>query len=92
MTDMYEAVEAMAKIITGRPTRDLSALREEFIAKLTLSDTHKRMLKEYIDYGCDFRHALQTGEKRGWPLEHEAENFVYMTGMFIRLAIQAERL
>jgi hypothetical protein len=90
VTDMYEALEAMAKIVTGK-AKDLSSLREEFIAKLKLPDAHKRMLKEYIDYGCDFRHALKSGEKRTWPLEHEAENFVYMTGLFIRLAIQAEQ-
>src|SRR6266545_654036 len=55
VTDMYEALEAMAKIVTGKPTKDLSALREEFIAKLRLPETHKIMLKQYIDYGCDFR-------------------------------------
>jgi hypothetical protein len=91
VTDMYEALEAMAKLVTGKPTRELSALREEFIAKLRLPETHKVMLKEYIDYGCDFRHALEAGQPRTWPLEHEAENFVYMTGVFIRLAIQAEK-
>jgi len=37
----------------------------------------------------DFRHALETGEKRVWPLEHEAETFVYLTGLFFRLAIQS---
>ena len=89
VTDMYEALEAIAKIVTGKPIKELSGLRDEFIAKLRLPDTHKRMLKEYIDYGCEFRHALEAGETRRWPLEHEAEHFVYMTGMFIRLAIQA---
>jgi hypothetical protein len=87
---MYEALEAMAKIVTGK-SKDLSALREEFVSKLKLTDSHRRMLKEYIDYGCDFRHALEAGQPRTWPLEHEAENFVYMTGVFIRLAIQAEK-
>jgi hypothetical protein len=91
VTDMYEALEAMAKIVTGK-TKDLSALREEFISKLKLSDSHKRMLKEYIDYGCDFRHALEERQTRTWPLEHEAENFVYLTGLFLRLAIQSTQL
>ena len=92
VTDMYEALEAMARIIADKPTRDLSALREEFIAKLRLPETHKAILKQYVDYGCDFRHAVQTGQIRTWPLEHEAESFVYMTGLFIRLAIQAEKV
>jgi hypothetical protein len=88
---MYEALEAMAKIVTGKPTRDLSALREEFTSGLRLPDAHKAMLKEYIAYGGEFRHAIAAGQPRAWPLEHEAENFVYMTGVFIRLAIQAEK-
>lgn len=92
VTDMYESVEAMAKIVTDKPTKDLSGLREEFIAKLRLPETHKAMLKQYIDYGCEFRHTLETSQKRTWPLEHEAENFVYLTGLFIKLAIQAEQL
>lgn len=91
VTDMYEALEAMAKIVTGKPTKDLSGLREEFIGKLGLPESHKTMLKAYIEYGCDFRHALDAGQKRTWPLEHEAENFVYLTGIFIRLAIQSEK-
>jgi hypothetical protein len=91
VTDMYEALEAIAKIVTAKPTKDLSGLREELIGKLRLPETHKVMLKQYIEYACDFRHALETGQKRTWPSEHEAENFVYLTGLFIRLAIQAEK-
>lgn len=91
VTDMYESLEAMAKIVTGKPTKDLSALREEFIATLRLPETHKGMLKQYIDYGCEFRHALEEGQKRAWPLEHEAETFVYLTGLFVRLAVQSEQ-
>ena len=34
VTDMYEALEAMAKIVTGKSTDELSALREQFISKL----------------------------------------------------------
>ena len=92
VTDMYESIEAMATIVTGKPSKDLSALREEFIAKLRLPAPHKEMLKQYIEYGCEFRHALETGQKRTWPLEHEAENFVYVTGLFIRLAIQSQSI
>ena len=91
VTDMYEALEAMAKVVTGKPSKDLSSLREEFIAKLRLLEIHKAMLKDYIEYGCDFRHAIEKGQKRTWPLEHEAENFIYLTGLFIRLAIQSEK-
>jgi len=64
-------------------------LREEFISKLKLPDSYKKMLKEYIDYGCDFRHAVESGKLRSWPLPHESEAFVYSTGLFIRLAIES---
>jgi len=92
VTDMYEAVEAMARITTGKSSKDLSSLREEFVSTLRLPESYKRMLKEYVDYGCDFRHAVEGGQKRGWPLEKEAEAFVYLTGLFIRLAIQTDSL
>jgi hypothetical protein len=91
VTDMYEALEAMAKIVTAKPSKDLAALREEFVSSLSLPPFFKTMLKEYIEYGCDFRHAVKTGQKRTWPLENEAEAFVYLTGLVIRLAIQAEK-
>lgn len=89
ITDMYEATEALAKIVTGKPNKDLSALREEFISKLGLPEPYKKMLREYIDYGCEFRHALEQGKPRSWPAPHEAEAFVYLTGLFIRLAIES---
>ena len=86
---MYEATEALAKIVTNKPSRDLSALREEFVSKLRLPEDYKIMLRGYIDYGCDFRHALEQGKLRSWPAPHEAEAFVYSTGLFIRLAIES---
>ena len=89
VTDMYEASEALAKIVTNKPTKDLSTLREELISKLKLPGFYKKMLKEYIDYGCEFRHAVEKGKPRSWPTPHEAEAFVYLTGVFIRLAVEA---
>jgi len=91
VTDMYEATEAMAKIVTNRPAKDLSALREEFVSKISLPDAYKTILKEYIDYGCDYRHALKNKQPRKWPQLHEAEGFVYLTGLLIRLAMEARK-
>ncbi len=88
VTDMYEAMEALAGIVTGRPSNDLASNRELFISKLDLPDPYKVMLKEYIDYGCQFRHALKEVKPRRWPSIRETEAFVYLTGLFIRLAIQ----
>lgn len=86
--DAYEALEALAKIVTGRPSKDLSGNKESFIKKLSLGEKHKRLLGEYIAYAHDYRHAEdQPGLRR--PIgEREAESFVYLTGWFIRLAVE----
>ncbi|MBI2987418.1 MAG: hypothetical protein HYY45_11685 [Deltaproteobacteria bacterium] len=81
--DMYEALEALAKVVTGHD-RDLSG---KFISMLQLSPGYTKLLGQYIDFGCDFRHAVSAGEVRKWPSVRETEGFVYLTGSFIRLAI-----
>jgi len=88
VTDMYEAVEAIAKVVTGRPDKDLSANRELFVSRLGLSDYYKKMLKDYISYANEFRHAVEEGRERVPPLAQEVEAFIYTTGLFIRLAIE----
>jgi len=87
ITDMYEAVEAMAKVATGND-RDLSANRELFVRKLRLSGYYKKMLQDYISYANQFRHAVEEGKQRVPPLAQEVEAFIYTTGLFIRLAIE----
>lgn len=87
VTDMYEALEAMAKVVTGRD-RDLSANKEKFISLLNLSDYYKIMLGNYIEYANQYRHAVKKGEKREPPLQNEVEAFFYTTGLFIRLAVK----
>lgn len=87
VTDMYEAVEALAKDITGKDD-DLSGNAEIFISKLGLSDYYKKMLKDYIGYANEYRHAAKLGGKKK-PLKHnEVEAFIYISGLFIRLAVQ----
>lgn len=88
VTDMYEALEAMAKVATGRPDKDLSGNRKLFVKKLGLSDYYKRMLKDYISYANEFRHAVEEDKERKPPLAQEVEAFIYTTGLFIRLAIE----
>lgn len=87
VTDMYEAMEAMAKIVTKRD-KDLSANKEKFISVLELSDYYKKMLSDYIDYANRYRHAIKPGEKREIPKRNEVEAFYYTTGLYIRLSIQ----
>ena len=86
VTDMYEALEALAKSMTGRDD-DLSANQELFIKNVKASDGYKRLLKVYIEYANDFRHAAEPGTVRPTPSAGEVENFIYLTGTFIRLAM-----
>jgi len=87
ITDIYEALEAMGKIIVNNDA-DLSENKERFVKALKLSNQFKSMLSEYIDYGCEYRHAPKKGTERPLPKRNEVEAFIYMTGLFIRLAIQ----
>ena len=87
VTDMYEALEALAKIVTPKPKRDLSANRELFVKELGLSKYYNKMLDDYISYACDYRHAPEPGKDRPIPSPKEVEAFVYTTGLFIRLVI-----
>jgi hypothetical protein len=47
VTDMYEATEALVKVVTGKD-RDLSKNRELFIKSVQVSDYYKRLVKDYI--------------------------------------------
>ncbi len=87
VTDMYEALEALAKIATGRKDKDLSANMESFIKEVRVSQEYKVLLKNYIDYACRFRHAPSEKKPRPDPSAKETESFVYLTGLFIRLAM-----
>jgi hypothetical protein len=88
VTDMYESVEALAKIVTGKPNKDLSGNRELFVSKVKASDHYKTLLKDYIAYANEFRHAERKGRPRPTLSRPEVESFVYLTGLFIRLAAQ----
>jgi hypothetical protein len=86
ITDMYEALESLATIITGKD-KDLSANRELFVKKLRVSENYKTILKEYISYANDFRHGSSQDSQKPSPSNHEVESFIYLTGAFIRLAM-----
>jgi hypothetical protein len=90
VTDMYEALEALAKILTNRPDKDLSGNRELFLSKVKASEDYKQLLKDYIEYANKFRHAVKDGQSRPALSPKEVESFVYLTGLFIRLAIPSE--
>jgi len=85
VTDMFEALEALAKIVTGRDN-DFSGNREKLASELSLPEQYKRMLKEYESFANEYRHAARPGKPRKYPPERDTEAFMYMTGLFIRLA------
>lgn len=87
VTDIYEALEAMAKVVTGRD-KDLSSNRELFVSKLRLGRQHGKMLIDYIDYANDYRHGTEPSKIRANPSPNEVEAFIYITGVFIRLAVK----
>lgn len=87
ITDMYEALEAMAKSVTGK-ARDLSANRELFVSRLRLGRQYGKMLIDYIDYANDYRHGAEPSKAREIPNPNEVEAFIYTTGLFIRLAVK----
>lgn len=88
ITDMYESLEALARKITNRSKKDLSANRELFISKVKASNAYKKILSEYINYANEFRHAAEEGRNKPLISQSEVESFIYLTGLFIRLAIQ----
>ena len=87
ITDMYEAVEALAKIVTGRKNKDLSENRELFVSRVKASKEYKELLKNYISYANNFRHAATEEKPKPTPSRKEVESFFYLTGLFIRLAM-----
>ncbi len=87
VTDMYEALEAVAKIVTER-NDDLSSNRERFIKAVRAPDAYKKILKEYIDYGCEFRHAADAAGQKPALSPEEVESFIYLTGVFVRFAMR----
>ncbi|MBD3276311.1 MAG: hypothetical protein GF372_13425 [Candidatus Marinimicrobia bacterium] len=89
ITDLYESLEAMAKIVTNRD-KDLSANRQKFISEIKASDEYKRILREYIAYANNFRHAANRNSPKPNIDRNEVESFIYLTGIFLRIAIKSK--
>ncbi len=90
ITDSYEALEAIAKIICGN-NKDLTANRQKFVSILDVSDRYKQMLKSYVEYARDFRHAPEATKSKPTPSKIEVESYIYVTGLFLRLGTETIR-
>ena len=84
---MYETLEAMVKVVTGRPAKDLSGNRELFFSKVRASEPYKQLLADYIGYANKFRHPSRDGSRKPQLSEREVESFIYLAGLFLRLAL-----
>jgi len=88
ITDLYESLEAAAKLVTGRQDKDLTANAELFIKHLAISPQFRDLLKQYMEYANSFRHAAAPARPREIPATKEVEAFLYITGVFLRLTQQ----
>jgi len=91
ITDMYEALEATAQWFLDNG-KDLSGNRQSFISRLELPKPYDKMMKEYIDYANKFARHPENQNNPPYKIpQSEAENFIYLTGLFIRFAIQRRK-
>ena len=86
----YKALEALAKIVVGNNS-DLSTNKKPFVKRLNGNNFHEqifKVLEKYLYAGNPYRH----GENLEKPLPEltyaETEFFLYLTGTFIRLAME----
>jgi hypothetical protein len=86
ITDAYEALESLAKIVTGKE-RDLSGNAELFISRIKAPIELLGLLKEFVVFGCEYRHGVMS--RRSTPSEADVEMYLYLTGALVRRAIQS---
>jgi hypothetical protein len=82
----YSAVEGVARTILGNQ-KTLDNNKDELLAKINLSGGWKSLLANYIAYAHDYRHA---SVGRHEIKKQEAEAYLYMTGLIIRLVIESK--
>jgi hypothetical protein len=92
ITDAYEALEALAKIVTGKD-QGLDAIQNLFLKQISASEEYTQILneclKKYRPFAHKFRHGAASPEKRPSIGYAETESFVYLTGLFIRLVVSS---
>ena len=86
ITNCYSAIEGMARNVLGNQ-KTLDNNKDELLAKIELSDGWKSILANYVRYAHDYRHA---SPERHDITKQEAEAYLYMTGLIIRLIIESK--
>lgn len=82
----YLAIEGVVRKVL-RNERTLDNNKDELLAKMDLSDGWKSILANYIKYAHDYRHA---SPGRHEITTQEAEAYLYITGLIIRLIIESK--
>ena len=84
----YSALEGTARNILGN-SRTLDNNKDELLRKIDLSAGWKSIVAKYIDHAHEFRHA---SKNRHTIPRKEAEAFLYMTGLLIRLLLETKQV
>jgi len=82
----YSATEGIARKVLGND-KTLDNNKEALLSEIGLSDGWKRLLANYVTYAHDYRHA---SEERHEITKQEAEAYLYLTGLIIRLIIESK--
>jgi hypothetical protein len=82
----YSAVEGVVRNVLGND-RTLNNNKDELLKQMNLSDGWKSIMATYIKYAHDYRHASPERHK---ITKQEAEAYLYMTGLIIRLTIESK--
>lgn len=83
----YLAIEGLTRKVLGND-KTLDNNKEQLLQKIDLSDGWKSILANYVKYAHDFRHA--SGQRHEIK-KQEAEAYLYMTGLIIRLIIESSK-
>ena len=86
ITNCYSAVEGIARNVLGNK-KTLDNNKDELLKKMDLSDGWNSILATYVNYAHNYRHASPERHK---IKEQEAEAYLYMTGLIIRLIIESK--
>lgn len=82
----YLAIEGVTRKVLVN-AKSLDKNKEQLLQKINLSTGWKSILANYIIYAHDFRHA--SGQRHEIK-KQEAEGYLYMTGLIIRLIIESK--
>ncbi len=82
----YSAVEGISRNILGNK-KTLDNNKNELLRTIGLSNGWNAILNNFINYAHDYRHA---SEERHESTKEETEAYLYMSGLIIRLIIEAK--